>query len=552
MVRTFDFDKIVSGFSGRIQDPESQRRMVLCVVCVALLLDNMLYMVIVPIIPDYLQTMSGLGHEEVLWINATHSKRISMLSDNFTATSGQYQLRWLVHESDTKIGTLFAFKAIVQLLFNPVSGTIIDRIGYDLPMMFGLCVIFVSTSMFAFGSSYGVLFLARGLQGVGSAFADTAGLAMIADRYTVEAERTKALGIALAFISFGSLVAPPFGGILYQFFGKELPFISLAFVALFDGFLLMIIMQPVRIERTVLKAEGNLPKGTPIHRLLLDPYIAICAGCLTIANVSLAFLEPTISNWMSETMHATNAQEGLVWLPAFLPHLAGVITTVKLAAKYPKFQWLMAAVGLAIEGMSCFLIPFCTNFLALMIPISILCYGIALVDTAILPTMGFLVDTRHVSVYGSVYAIADLSYSVAYALGPIVAGELVQAIKFLGLNIVMTLVTLIYVPVLYLLRGCYLENEITAASRDLRRRSTFSADSKRYSVSATTDALGITEGTDQPIYPGYEQQELEDRTTKHMHPQKTVTFGRSSHDSYEGYNDMPDEFNAKHDGYGYG
>ena len=40
-------------------------------------------------------------------------------------------------------------------------------------------------------------------QGVGSAFADTAGLSMIADRYTEEAERSKALGIALAFISFG-------------------------------------------------------------------------------------------------------------------------------------------------------------------------------------------------------------------------------------------------------------------------------------------------------------------------------------------------------------
>jgi DHA1 family vesicular acetylcholine transporter-like MFS transporter 3 len=40
---------------------------------------------------------------------------------------------------------------------------------------------------------------------VGSAFADTGGLSMIADRYTEEAERSKALGIALAFISFGCL-----------------------------------------------------------------------------------------------------------------------------------------------------------------------------------------------------------------------------------------------------------------------------------------------------------------------------------------------------------
>ncbi|KAA3676417.1 MFS transporter, DHA1 family, solute carrier family 18, member 3 [Paragonimus westermani] len=545
MVRFLSMERLKNEFTSRIQNPESQRTMVLCVVCIALLLDNMLYMVIVPIIPDYLQTIWSLGQEEVVWTNGTHSQQMSLKNNEFNVTTGQYQLRWLVHESDAKIGTLFAFKAIIQLLFNPISGTIIDRIGYDVPMMFGLCVIFVSTSMFAFGYSFGLMFLARGLQGMGSAFADTAGLAMIADRYTSEQERTKALGIALAFISFGSLVAPPFGGILYQFFGKEIPFLSLAFIALIDGFLLMVIMQPIRIERTVLKAEGNLPKGTPIHRLLQDPYIAICAGCLAVANVSLAFLEPTISNWMSQTMKATNAQEGLVWLPAFLPHLAGVVTTVKLAVKYPKHQWLMAAVGLAIEGISCFFIPFSSNFIALMIPISVLCYGIALVDTAILPTMAFLVDTRHVSVYGSVYAIADISYSLAYAIGPIVAGGLVQAINFYGLNIVITLLTLVYVPVLYLLRNCCKECEITAASRELRRRSTFSVSGRKFAQESLNEAA-LLDSEDKLIYPGYDPSSSVGTSDKNSRTLNTqVCHGK--------YDSTADEFSiVKQDGYGYG
>ena len=59
-------------------------------------------------------------------------------------------------------------------------------------------------------------------------------------------------------------------------------------------------------------------------------------------------------------------------------------------------------------------------------PLGILCFGIALVDTALLPTLAYIVDTRHASVYGSVYAIADISYSFAYALGPVVAGKIVQ------------------------------------------------------------------------------------------------------------------------------
>ena len=38
-----------------VQEPQAQRKLVLVTVSIALLLDNMLYMVIVPIIPDYLR-----------------------------------------------------------------------------------------------------------------------------------------------------------------------------------------------------------------------------------------------------------------------------------------------------------------------------------------------------------------------------------------------------------------------------------------------------------------------------------------------------------------
>lgn len=56
---------------------------------------------------------------------------------------------------------------------------------------------------------------------------------------------------------------------------------------------------------------------------MIDPHIACCAGALVVANVSLAFLEPTISKWMDATMDADEWQQGMIWLPAFFPHVAG-------------------------------------------------------------------------------------------------------------------------------------------------------------------------------------------------------------------------------------
>ena len=69
-----------------------------------------------------------------------------------------------------------------------------------------------------------------------------------------------------------------------------------------------------------------------------------------------------------------------------------------------------------MEGVSCFFIPFTGNFFVLMLPICVICFGIALIDTALLPMLGFIVDKKYTAVYGSVYAIADISYCAGAAV----------------------------------------------------------------------------------------------------------------------------------------
>lgn len=511
----------------KVDEPQNQRKLIMVIVCCALLLDNMLYMVIVPIIPDYLRHIGAWSTyaKDAKWVMRRNQTGGPM---RWERVSGE-----VVYEGeDSAVGFLFASKAIVQLFINPFSGAIIDRIGYELPMMIGLIVMFFSTMVFACGQTYSVLFLARSLQGVGSAFADTSGFAMIADRFTEENERQRALGVALAFISFGCLVAPPFGSVLYQVAGKEIPFIILSLICLIDGSLLLLVTPPgtfaqilpryqpptyspppqtesktnhiakhhssmessevsedpengsavkrppiqrqksiSRRQSLTLASAGEAPKGTPIYVLFRDPYIACCAGALVVANVSLAFLEPTISIWMQNTMPEIEEwQIGMIWLPPFIPHVLGVYSTVKLTDKYPRYQWLVAAIGLILEGLSCLMVPFCSSFWSLIIPISIICFGVAQIDTAILPTLGYLVDTRYVSVYGSIYAIADISYSLSYAVGPIIAGGIVEAIGFTALNFLIAIITLGYAPALMMLRSIHDYEPFEADATGLRKK----------------------------------------------------------------------------------
>uniref|UniRef100_A0A0A9WYI4 Vesicular acetylcholine transporter n=2 Tax=Lygus hesperus TaxID=30085 RepID=A0A0A9WYI4_LYGHE len=237
--------------------------------------------------------------------------------------------------------------------------------------------------------------------------------------------------------------------------------------------MLLLVMKPIGKFSEIFKERRTLEEQqntVPIWRLFIDPYIAVCAGALMMSNVALAFLEPTISLWMEDNLTTDNWKIGMIWLPAFFPHVFGVILTVKMARKYPQHQWLMAAGGLALEGLCCFIIPFSSSYQMLMIPICGICFGIALIDTALLPTLGYLVDVRYVSVYGSIYAIADISYSLAYAVGPIIAGGVVEAIGFTALNFGIAFSNLLYAPVLMYLRNIYdfkpFENEANILMAD--------------------------------------------------------------------------------------
>ena len=88
---------------------------------------------------------------------------------------------------------------------------------------------------------------------------------MLAERYPDDKERGNAMGIALGGLALGVLIGPPFGGFMYQFVGKSAPFIILAGLALLDGCLQLLVLQPA-----VTRCEDEAPSlkaliGDPLH-----------------------------------------------------------------------------------------------------------------------------------------------------------------------------------------------------------------------------------------------------------------------------------------------
>ncbi|XP_023585755.1 synaptic vesicular amine transporter isoform X2 [Trichechus manatus latirostris] len=379
-----------------VQESRHSRKLILFIVFIALLLDNMLLTVVVPIIPSYLYSIE---HEK----NATETQtakpgRMASTTGSFQSIFSYYDNSTMVtgnttggpelgqlHKTTTQhmvtntstapsdcpkedqdllnenvqVGLLFASKATVQLLTNPFIGLLTNRIGYPIPMFAGFCIMFISTIMFAFSRSYALLLIARSLQGIGSSCSSVAGMGMLASVYTDDQERGNAMGIALGGLAMGVLVGPTFGSVLYEFVGKTAPFLVLATLVLLDGAIQIFVLQPSRVQ-------PESQKGTPITTLLQDPYILIAAGSICFANMGIAMLEPALPIWMMETMCSRKWQLGIAFLPASISYLIGTNIFGILAHKMGR--WLCALLGMIIVGVSILCIPFAKNIYGLIAP----------------------------------------------------------------------------------------------------------------------------------------------------------------------------------------
>ncbi|CAN8023925.1 hypothetical protein HPB47_013081 [Ixodes persulcatus] len=444
------------------------RRLVLLIVAVALLLDNMLLTTVVPIIPNFLYELNKESENA----SAAPTSGPALLLGT-TTDPGDWELpgrtlvppgssspepepspstlspqdkqtrHELLNNENVEVGVMFASKPVVQALVNPVVGPLTNRIGYTVPMFAGFVIMFVSTLVFAAGSSYGTLFLARTMQGVGSACTSVAGMGMLAEKYPDDRERGNAMAIAMGGLALGVMIGPPFGGAMYEFVSKSAPFLVLAAVTLLDGLLQLVVLQP--------KVRRDIVQGASLKSLAQDPYILAAAGAITFANMGIAVLEPSLPLWLMDTMEAPRWQQGAVFLPASISYLVG--TNLFGPMGHRLGRWLSSMMGLFIIGICLVCIPMAKNVNDLIAPNAGIGFAIGMVDSSMMPMLGYLVDIRHSSVYGSVYAIGDTAFCIGFVLGPIISSSVVKTMGFRALLYMTAAVCFIYSPLMFFLRN---------------------------------------------------------------------------------------------------
>ena len=262
--------------------------------------------------------------------------------------------------------------------------------------------------------------------------------------------RFRAQGLAMGCMYLGIVTGPPIGGVLYHFAGKEVPFLVLSFVGILDLGLMAFVFihrntDPILTSHVVIEGDQH-SKGIAIYRFLFDPFLVVCESSVFIAHLAIAFLEPTIALWMKATMNSSEWEIGIIWLPAFIPHLLGIFATVYLIQEHSTCLWLVFLAGNTLVGLSVLSIPLCGYFWVVSAPIMIIALGIAMIDTAVMPTLAFLADTRYSSHYGQIYSLQSSFDSLCYGIGPILAGWIVETIGFRWMTVILCLANISIAP----------------------------------------------------------------------------------------------------------
>ncbi|XP_063889103.1 synaptic vesicular amine transporter-like isoform X1 [Scylla paramamosain] len=357
-----------------------------------------------------------------------------------------------INDENWKVGMLLSSKALVQLMVNPMVGSLTAHIGYSLPLVFGTHNLLLSAVLFASAQDFILMFLARSLQGVASACIAVSGMGIIAELFTDDGERGRVQGLVMGGIALGVLTGYPLGSLLYDFMdSKTPPFLVVAVLTVVLGIVQVVVLNPRKVPERMVTV-------TPLSQLVQDPYIVVTAGAVMVATSTLAVLEPCLPIWLIDNLHLQKWQLGVVFIPDSVGYFLG--TSCTAGPSYTLGRWRAALLAMMLVALAAATVPEATSLFALSGPHLFLGMGVGTVDAALMPLLAALVDTRHVGAYGAVYSIAQAAVALAYFLGPLVGSAMVEVIGFPWLMRSMAFLNLCYCPLL-----CFLgAHETTTAS----------------------------------------------------------------------------------------
>jgi len=264
---------------------------------------------------------------------------------------------------------LFALWPAMYALFCPICGKLALKIGRMKTLMLGWTIICLSIIWFGFAGSVPTLFIARGLQGVGSAFINVSCQSILTDVFYDNVG--VAMGFRESFIGATFAGAPFLGGLLYDNLGYRMVFIILALLSAAWGTASMSILYKHR--NLTLRDSESSASGELNFKILMNKDILIGCTIVLLAYFPFGAIQPQLQEHFYQTLQlGPTAIGGFYFLQAgvaiFSAPLVGALNRRTDARKILLFGFSLLAIMFFFFGPA----PFLQNAFDSFVPMFIL------------------------------------------------------------------------------------------------------------------------------------------------------------------------------------
>ncbi len=322
--------------------------------------------------------------------------------------------------SRTAAGGLVAAFAVSRLGFDFVGGVIVDRIGTRSVMISGAVILTLSSVAAAMAGSYAVLFVARLLEGAGSAAYTTA-----AQTWMIKRTPAERLGRTMAWFQTGLLVGivigPLVGGYAAQIGDFATPFWIYAAVGV--GMVVLSAGMPIESGEPLVRQ----PQPSGLGLLRRRPFLAIMFVGFALFVMRLGARSTLLPLYSREVLGLSEFEIGTVIAISGVLNLSMVHIAGRSLDKFGRGH--IAAAGLVIAGICIAAYGYATSLGAMLIISVVFGVGSSFASLAAPTIVADLADPgREGRAIGMFRAAGDLG-AVA---GPIGLGAVAEGGSFVA------------------------------------------------------------------------------------------------------------------------
>ncbi len=329
--------------------------------------------------------------------------------------------------------------AFTRLIFAPLSGWLVERMGERRTYILGILIVAASSAACAFAQNYWQLLVYRGLGGIGSTMFTVAAMGLLI-RLAPPQARGRISSLYSGSFLLGNIAGPAAGGLLAGL-GLQLPFLvyaaALVLVAILIATMLPAVKAvPAHLRNVAAKKQAALPLR---DALALPAYRAVLTSGFANGWSAVGIRMALVPLFATAGLGAGPEVAG-VSLAVFAIGTGVALTfSGKLADTWGRKPMILS--GLAVNGIAMGALGFTGNEFWFFAISAIAGLGSGLMGPAQQATVADVIGNERSG--GKVLATFQMSSDFGTIIGPIAAGFLVDAISYGPAFLMATLVAFI-------------------------------------------------------------------------------------------------------------